>query len=786
MKVSLEWLNDYIDLSGLSIDEIVEALNMSGTSVEEILKPWEGMEAVIGEVLSVEKHPNADNLFICRVGTGKHEHRLVTADPLVEAGNMVAVALPGCRLFDGTVVESRTIRGVESAGTMLSLQEIGLEEHSEGVWKIPGNMNLKAGDNLIERLKLDDTVLDLEITPNRPDELSHFGIARELSVLFRRPLKLPPADVKRSKDVPMDVKIEIEDEDGCYRYAGTIVKNVKINPSPLWMRRRLVAVGARPINNVVDATNYVLLELGHPIHAFDLEKIQNGKIVVKTGMEGKKVLLLDEKEYTLKGNEVLITDGEEFLALGGIMGGMDSGVTDSTTNILVEVAYFNPVRIRRTSKSLGIVSDASYRFERGVDPNAVPLIMDRVVHVIQEIAGGMASDIEDVYVRKVEPKQATLRFSRACNLLGMEIPSDEIERILNDLGFETLQKTSDRIIVSVPTFRPDVEGEHDLIEEVGRIHGYENLEAVPPRIPAGLGGRNERWKFREKIAELVRSMGFDEGVTFSMVDQGEVRISNPMTVDMAFLRSKIVDSLLQSLAYNARIGVKDVRLFEIGNVFKKDSHSETGVRENMHLGMVITGRIAPADYLDKREADIHYVKGVVEQIMNWCGVDAQYCLEDSYPFTPGMRIVAKVNDEPVAEMGLIDPEHLRKLDLKKIEVYAVELNLDLLFKHRKTMKPYVPLPAYPSIRRDVSILIPKNMHIEEVMEKIKEVCGKPLERIEVGDLYEGKGIPKHMRSVLLNLTFRLKDKTMRDEEANAIMEKVFETLKDMKLEIRGI
>lgn len=786
MKVSLNWLKDYVDIADLSVEEIAEKLIMSGTSVEEIIKPWDGLDAVFGKILEINQHPNADKLIICRVGTGAEEYRLVTGDLSLNVGDVVAVAKPGSKLFDGSIVESRVIRGEESQGTMLSLEEIGLESASKGVWK--ADRNFPVGSCVKKELGLEDHVLDLEITPNRPDELSHIGIARELSVLFKRPLKRPDSKIEADAgEFTQFSRIVIEDIDGCYRYAGTIIQDVEVCDSPLWMKKRLVAVGSRPINSVVDVTNYVMLEYGHPVHAFDLDRIPRKAIVVKQAKGGEEVELLDENAYKLKGGEVLITDGEEILALGGIMGAMNSGVENWTKNLLIEVAYFNPVRIRRASKGLGLVTDASYRFERGVDPNDTLDVMNRVVSLIKSISGGSSTTTEDVYINPVKPRKVTLRIERARERLGLDIKKSEVIEILTSLGFG-VEEEKEKFMVTVPTFRPDVSQECDLIEEIGRIHGYENLEPVSLKIQAGLGGFSPFWRFREELTGILRSFGFNEAVTFSMIDSGEVRIQNPMTTEMTHLRNSLVPGLLQSLSYNWRQGDRNVRLYEQGKVYLADENAETKVKELNHLCFIATGRVAPEDYGDKRFFDLLYLKGILEEIFDWCGIVQEVIFEtgDSFWQDKTESLVAIHNGHKLAELGRVDPALVDKLDVKS-DVYACEIDLELLWKIKKSSKPYREMPNFPSVRRDLSVLIKKSQRIEELMKTIRSRGDNLLERIKVEDLYEGKGIPKDSRSVLLSLTFRHPERTLTDEEVNDLMNKIVEALQNEHgIQIRGL
>ncbi|PLV58308.1 phenylalanine--tRNA ligase subunit beta [Thermotoga sp. KOL6] len=776
MKVPESWLREFIDLDW-DTEKIAEKLTFSGTSVEDIVEPFNlSGEILTAKVLEAKVHPETEKLLICKVSTGSRDYTVITADKTVKEGDYVILALEGATLNDGVRIQPREFKGIVSEGMLCSLEELGLEEKSENVYRFPEPVEL--GMNVIEKFGLRDHVFDLEITPNRPDCLSVLGVARELSALSGRPLKKPSPKVSFVDD-EIDFEVFINDVDGCPRYSARIMKGVEVKDSPLWMKARLVASGMRSLNNIIDATNYIMLELGHPVHAFDLNRLKNKKIVVKSAEGGERVLLLDEKEYELKGGEILITDGENILALGGIMGGMNSGVYNDTKNLVLEVAYFNPVRIRKTSKTLGIVTESSYRFERGVDPNDVEFVSLRLAELIQKLSGGVVlNKFWDVYPRRIEKKRVFLRKEKIKSVLGMRVQG--ANEILERLEFE-VKDEGERYEVTVPTFRPDVEREIDLIEEIGRVFGYEKIPSQVVSVPALNIGWNERQLFRKEISQFMKAMGFDEIISFSFVDSEQmqkwpivakepVRLSNPISSEMDVMRTSLFYSLIQVLSGNFKRQNRNLKLFEIGKVYFKEKEE---YRETEMLSAMTCGMENPYDYTDKRKVSFYTIKGVLDELFQKLGISVDFkeaILPGLFP-TRTAKILFEI--EELGIVGMVDPKLLDEYDVNE-EVYFFEINLDLLWRISKGKPFYKPTPKFPSIRRDVSFLLPKGFKSIEVVNLFRKMGGTLVEEVGVFDVYEGKGVPTGMISVTFYVVFRHPERTLTDEEVNQMFEKMVE------------
>ncbi len=780
MRISLQWLSEYVEIPE-NVEDILTGLGMN---VEEVIEGQIEGKLLAGKIVQVRPHPNAKKLIVCTVDLGKEQRQIITGDLSVKEGDYVIVALPGAKLFNGAVIEEAEIRGVKSEGMMCSLQELGIEEQSLQVFRFENEIS--PGGDVIKLFSLDDKVLDIEITPNRGDLLSYIGVAREIAAKTKKELSVPEVVLKEGEvETSSLVEIEIEDADGCSRYAALVIRGVKVKESPVWLKRRLMASGIRPINNIVDATNYVMLETGHPIHAFDYRLIKSKKIVVRKARKGEKVLLLDEKEYTLKGIETLITDGgKEIIAVGGVMGAQSSGVNEETTDVLIEVAHFDPVRIRKTAKALGISSDASYRFERGVDPEDVPYVMRRVASLIQEIAGGTASKgMLDVVARRYEKIGVKLRREKISKILGIEVPDGEVEDILRRLGF-TVAGDQEGWEVGIPGFRRyDVCREADLIEEIGRVYGYEKIVPERTKIWSGLGGLSDYQRFRRSLSEIMRGLGFDEVITFSFTSSKKVKFwklkdvdsllpLNPITDELDVMRESLVYTLMDVLSYNYTHQVRDVKVFEVGKIFWKDGEKP---KEEECIGAIATGLENPEDYTDRRKVNFLRMKGILDEILERVGVQARFVRKSYEGFVPAATAAIVVENEEIGFIGMIDPDIARNCDVKS-DVYYFEMSVEKLFKLRKRQPEYRPSPAFPSVRRDVALLITKEVESVRVMERIREVGGDLVEEVKILDVYKGEEIPQGTVSVTFSIVFRSKERTLKDEEVNDLLEKILKDL----------
>ncbi|ABR30670.1 phenylalanyl-tRNA synthetase subunit beta [Thermosipho melanesiensis] len=761
MKLSFEWLKDFVNIDKTA-EEVAEKLSLTGTNVEEIINPFDvDGKIVVGKVLEIEKHPNADRLIVCKVDIGNEVRTIVTGDLSVSKDDLVPLALENTRLGK-LIIKPRKMRGILSEGMLCSLQELGLEEKSSGVYKFKDDVPV--GTDVIEYFKLRDKVLDIEITPNRSDCLSVLGIAREVSAIYDVDLNLKEKEINSKDEHNIEIRIE---SDGCYRYTSRIIKGVKIKESPMWLQKRLIASGIRPINNIVDITNYVMLEMGHPVHAFDLRNTP--KIVVKDAKGGEEILLLDGKTYKLMGNEVLITDGEKILALGGIMGGEESGVKEDTTEILLEVAMFDPVRIRKASKYHGIITDSSYRFERGMDPNDSLRVINRLTELVLELAGGIPSEIKDVVNKKIESTIIDFDFSMTKKIIGIEIPKERQIKILNRLGFEVNENK-----VKVPTFRYfDITRSIDLVEEISRIYGMENINGEPFKITTNSNSRSKEQKLRYMLKDALKNEGFLEAMNLSFVSRKwsingqKVKISNPINEELSVMRPSLLNGLLESLAYNYKRQIRDIKLFEVGKVFMEKDGKPFDVEK---VAAVATGKLNKNDYTDPRKIDFYTFKGMVENVLNEFNISASFIPHNLEGFVPTRLAKIIVNNEEVGIIGMFDPDFMDKYFDVKDEVYAFELSTDFVYENFVEIPEYKESAQFPSVRRDVSILVPDNFLLGDVINSLFKY--QYVEEVGISDIYKGKGIEKGYKSITIYCVFRAKDRTLKEEEVNKIWEKI--------------
>ncbi|MCS7175799.1 phenylalanine--tRNA ligase subunit beta [Pseudothermotoga sp.] len=777
--VPFEWLKELVDID-LSVEELAHRLTMAGVSVERIFNPFASGKFVSALVVETYPHPNAEKLKVCKVFDGTSHHTTITSDMNVKENSTVAIAFPGSKFADGTEVRQTNIKGVLSEVVMCSLQELGLEERSERVYLI--DEKIEPGTDLIKHWKLDEPVFDLDITPNRPDCLGMVGIAREVAVLLDKELRLPTPNLKVfNEPVERFVSVQIEDLDGCPRYCAGYIKSVIVKDSPIWMKRRLMACGIRPINNVVDASNYVMLLTGHPVHVFDYNKVRGGKIIVRCAKRGEEVILLDEKLYKLNGIETLITDGENILAVGGVMGAHGSGVSQTSRELLLEVAYFDPVRIRKTVKALNIKSDASYRFERGVDPNDANYVMKILISTIQQVAGGLSAEgFVDVYPKKIERRTVKLRRERLQRVLGMNVPDGQVQRILEKLGME-VQQTPNGWSALAPTHRPDISIEEDLIEEIGRIFGYEKIKSEAPRVLTLAGGWSDYQKFRRRVKQLMLACGFNEVVNLSFcksslvkqtTNQEPLMLDNPMVEDMDCLRPSLLFGLIDCVAYNIRRQNKDVKFFEIAKVY--------GVRnvtlECEKLGMIASGKLEEDDYTDTRQVSLLWLKGVIEEIGRHLNLNFEFEPAKIDWLTPGRSALVYLNGSQVGVIGMLSRKFNELYDFKG-EVYFAELDMETLFNCYKPFRTVFTPAMFPFVRRDISLLLPVGSKAVDILAFLKE-SHQFVERVGVSDVYTGKGIPEGTVSVTFYAIYRAPDRSLTDEEVNELFEKTINQVEE--------
>ena len=779
MKISLNWIKDYVNLDGITTEEIVNKLTMSGLEVEDYVdetKKYSGI--IVGLVKEVEKHPDADKLTVCTVYDGKSDLKVICGASNVEKGQNVVFAQIGAIIPQGEMeIKKVKIRGVESSGMICAEDELEFSDDHSGILVLDDQFS--AGTPISEALKLNDVILDIAITPNRPDALSHIGVSRDLSAIFNRELRIPKLDYKESQqNINQLASVEIEDKINCPRYSASVVSGVKIKESPDWVKNKLEKIGLRPINNVVDITNFILHELGQPLHAFDLDQLAKSKIVVKSTNAEMKFSTLDSKERILPQGTMMICDGEREVAVAGVMGGENSEVTESTKNIFIESAYFNPSSIRRTSKKMQLASDASYRFERGTDPSNTVFAAQRAAQLIAIIAGGeIAKGVIDENPGRKRNTEITLRLSRLKKLLGYEVPKSEVIKIFQKLGINILKDFGDSLEVVIPTFRPDIEREADLVEEVARIAGYEKIPVVE-KVSITLDKRKDEFEFEDQVRESAISLGFNEMVNNPLIPElnsqltgRPIEISNPQSIDMAYLRTSLLVSALPAISNNIKKGEKDISAFEIGKVFNSlqmSINTFSDFEEKKKLLFVLTGKKQSRQwYSEETEYDIYDLKGMIKSFLAKFSLDN--VLNDSYNSIQNkiydFQFIVNLKDSVFGIGGKLNNDVLRKFDINQ-PVYSFEADLyfmDVLISNKKTFKE---LLKYPKVLRDFAFLFDKSVKYASVKEFIIEQSSDILKSVELFDIFENIEIGEDKKSMAFSLEYFDFNRTLTDEEVD--------------------
>ncbi|MGD0061038.1 MAG: phenylalanine--tRNA ligase subunit beta [Verrucomicrobiia bacterium] len=758
MKFTYNWLKQYVDVDW-SPAELADKLTFAGIEVEDIATVGGGVlqQVVVCQVLSSDKHPNADKLSVCRVNDGHGERQIVCGAKNYKVGDKVPLALPGVTMANGMTIKEAKLRGVESQGMMCSAEELGLPKGEDGLLILPADVAV--GITLSEARGGTDTVFDIEVTPNRPDWLSVIGIAREISALKGNPVKRPDVVVHESgDDVAKFTSVTIEAPDLCPRYTARVIRGVKIGPSPAWLKQLLEKVGLRPVNNVVDVTNYVLLECGHPLHAFDYNRLTEHRIVVRRAAKGEKFLAIDGTELALTGDMLVIADVNRAVALAGIMGGKDSEIHDGTTDVLLESAWFLPANVRKTSKQCGLSSDSSYRFERGADIDGVIWASNRAAQLIQQLAGGqVATGIIDTLAKPIEKRRVRCRYAQVNRLLGVEVPTETVKKIFTGLSLAVISSDARSCEVEVPTYRVDLEREVDLIEEVCRIYGVEKIPARRQPSIATVSEFDKQWDARAKVRRVLTALGFHEAQNQTLVGEGALKLQNPLSADQQALRHSLVPGLLANLRTNVSRHEYDVKLFEIGRVFAADG------KESLRLALAVTGRREPDSWeTGTREAKLDYydVKGALEEVGDTLGA----------PVT--------------AEIQQITPIQAKKLDLRDA-VYVAELDLGAVLVSQTREKTFRELPKFPAVVRDMALVVSDTVSHAEIVAAIEVGRNKVLEKVELFDIYTGGSIATGKKSMAYSLTFRAADRTLTDAEVNGAHEQLKRSLvQTLKCEIR--
>lgn len=788
MRVPLRWLEEFVAVD-VPIERLAELLDLSGTKVEAVHKPSGSVGGVVvAEVLEIMPHPNADNLTLVDVRRDDDAtQRVVCGAKNFAVGDKVALAQVGARLPEMEITE-RKIRGQVSAGMLCSSSELGVSGHASGILLLPSDA--EPGTDVVSLLGLDETVFELEITPNRPDCMSILGVAREVSAILGNELKVPDPELQASGAIASPVKVEIEDPAGCPRYLARYVENVTLGPSPAWMSSRLLSVGVRPISNVVDATNYVLFELGQPLHAFDAAKVHGQHIIVRRARRGERLLTLDGQERELHGDDVLITDKKKGLALAGVMGGGDSEVSAETTAIIIESAHFDPASIAFTSRRHGLRTEASARFERGSDPEVVGLAAARAAGLIASLAGGRVSEtVTDVYPRPIERRTIELRPQRVATVLGAGVATPQQVGYLTALGLGVTEERS-ILRVEVPTFRPDLAREIDLVEEVGRLAGFERL---PATLPPGRSGRLDREQLVDRgLRRLLADLGLHEAWTSSFMAPADlerlgiaagdpaaalVRLSNPMTEDEPALRTTLLPGLLRGVAANDRQRAAGVALFEIARVY--EPAGEELPHEAVVVGAVLAGarRVAGWDGLEEGWSFFD-AKGIVEAIFSALGLVAPgFGQVNGLPFHPTRAAAVTLQGGTVGAVGELHPDVLRRFEIER-RVVALELALAPLLAALPTKVKVGQLSRFPGNFVDIAVVVDADTPAEQPQKVIFEVGGAELASVRLFDIYEGDQVPEGKKSLAFALELRAVDRTLTDAEAAEVRDRIVAALSE--------
>ena len=790
MKVPLKWLKDYVDIE-ISNDVLAEKLTLAGLEVSAISVTggdWD--RVVVGRILEIKPHPNADRLRLATVDTGKGRQTVVCGAPNLVVGDNIAFAFAGARLIDGHTGKSEElkpakIRGVESSGMICSEKELGMSENHEGILVLPADFEV----GRLLKDYLGDAIFDIDITPNRADCLSVMGIAREVAALTGQPFRMPDLGYPESdKPVESYASVEVQAPDLCPRYCATIIEGITIGPSPRWMQDRLMACGARPINNIVDVTNYVMLEFGQPLHSFDYKQVKGNKIIVRRASEDETMYTLDEEERKFDSNILLIADAERPVAVAGVMGGLSSEVREFTTSILLESANFDRAAIHHGSQELKLVSEASARFEKGLNPGLAIMAARRATQLIAQLGGGKAAKgIIDVYPGKKGGKPVAVSGHDVKRLLGIDLKLDRIKECLELLGLPCRKGDANDILVDDPWWRNDISCSADLVEEVARITGYDNIPETMLSASLPCGAVAPIVSFRQELKEMMAAAGFQEIITYPLTNPETIqklssvpaaapaamlKIANPMSRELEYLRTSLRMGVLSVLSRNQRAREGNIRLFEVAKVFIP--RADDLPRENEILcGLVDT--ITPEVYWQSkpRPVDFYFVKGIVEALLAHFGVKADYLPGDDASLNSAKSADIMVGADKIGVIGGVHPAVLKNFDISD-PVFLFELDVDRLVTLAYRPLIYKVISKYPSITRDIAILVDAVVAYQKVVDIVRAFS--LVSAMQLFDLYEGKQVPEGKKSLAFRLTYRAAGHTLKDEEVDKVQQRILERL----------
>ncbi|MGE5630887.1 MAG: phenylalanine--tRNA ligase subunit beta [Caulobacteraceae bacterium] len=785
MLVPIKWLKDYVDIKH-NAKAFADGMTMSGSKVERVEELGKEIEnVVVGKILKIERHPDADKLVVGQVDVGNEIIQIVTGATNVREGQYIPVAKNGSTLPGGVKIKKGKLRGVESNGMMCSAQELGLdlenlpEDMLDGIYILDKEYPL--GKDIKEVLGLNDAVIEFEITNNRPDCLSVLGIAREAAATFGEKLVYPATTYKNnSEDIKDYIDIEVKNSELCPRFAAKVVKNVVIKDSPAWMQERLAKAGVRPISNIVDITNYVMLELGQPMHAYDYRTLEGKKIIVRNAMPGETIKTLDEVDRKLDESMLVIADGKKPSGIAGVMGGYGSEIESDTSIIVFECANFNPVNIRLTSKKLGLRSEASSRYEKGIDAELISMALDRACSLVEQIgAGEVVGGSIDLYPEPKKARKLNLRMKRVRDFLGADVSEEAAIRYLETLEFK-VEKKGD-LEVTIPTFRDDVEGEADLIEEIARLYGYDNIPSTLMDTTFTQGGKNYRQKIRGITKNNMAAQGLYEVLTYSFVSPGvynkinlkaenplrnAIKLVNPLGEDQSIMRTTMIPNMLDVISRNYNKKIAEGKFFELSRVYFSDKLPLEDLAEERE--MLTIGMYGDIDFFD--------LKGVIENLMEELNIDKYRILSSNNDsMHPGRTAELLINNKRAGYLGEVHPDVLDKYDIP-VRAYIAELNFEDIIEQSNLDVKYKQLPKYPSVERDIAVVVTEEITAGQVEEIIRNKGGKLIEEVKLFDIYRGSQIPDGYKSMAYSIVYRSDEKTLSEEDITRVHNKIVNSL----------
>jgi phenylalanyl-tRNA synthetase beta chain len=804
MRVSLNWLKDYVNIP-LSVDDLAELLTMSGLEVEAKEPLGRSLEEVVAaRILSVRPHPQANTLWLCDVEAGQGDVQVVCGAPNLRVGMLAPIALPGTKLPGGVEVKESRIRGEASVGMLLAEDEMGLTEDHTGLMVLPES--LSPGTPVAEALALEDWALEISLTPNRPDCACVIGIAREIAALTKGKLCKPDIRFRVSdRRIEALTSVTIEDPEGCPRYVAGMVCGFELKPSPFWIRYRLHVSGIRGISNVVDVTNYVLLEMGQPLHAFDYDRLKENRIVVRKAGEGEVFTTLDGKTHTMSKDNLLICDGQRPVALAGVMGGLNSEIFSESKNVLIESAFFDPITIRRSSKRLGLSTEASYRFERGVDIDGAVPALRRAMRLISELAGGeVIQGIIDNYPSPRSPREIDLRVDKTNRFLGTQLSPETVGGYLKALEMEVQPSGENVLQVKPPSFRVDITRDWDLMEEVARLEGYDHIPITIPPIRPSDEKESPEMTTGDRVREIMVGLGFSEVISFCFIapDSADflgaeresplrsfVTLLNPLTVDQSVMRTSLIPGLVAAVKTNLSYGEKDLKLFEWGRVFVRKGTDELP-QERLVLSGLAMGLANPKEwYREERSVDFYDMKGAAEALLKALGLgDLIFERGETPPwYLKETASVIRLPDQRLGTMGQLSPEVLKRFDVDAPSLYAFEIDGTVLLERATLDRTFDPLAKFPAVYRDLSIVAKRNLESARIQEIILREGKGLVESVTLFDLFEGGKIDPSEKALAFRICYRSKETTLDGKDINKLHESIMERIrKDTGARLREV